>query len=182
MTPEEQETLRRLFWLPDDSQDRLACDVLYALAKGCPAKTEIILLGASTGLAAICLAMGAGGWDMKHVFCIDEEPENPDFIANTVQAHVRGRVTWVQEKFRKAAKQFGLPGAGVVVWDTGRGPDLLKDFAAWQDKVVDGGVFAVHANRAAWPMLVDYAVAGGMWVKGMVHKEAGIGTLRKWEL
>jgi hypothetical protein len=115
----------------------------------------------------------------ERVFAISESPvQRPDFVSNITEAKAGGRITWECAKYRRAARAQIWP-VGLLVWDTGHGPEVVKDFAAWQGKITDGGVFAVHGNRTAWPMLVDYAVAGGMWVRGMVYKEAQIGTLRK---
>lgn len=177
MKDEQRETIRRLFWLPHGGADEAACAILYGLAK--EAESPIVLLGASTGLAAVALGFGSEDGHHQRVFALSETDEQMrDFIGNVVEAGVRRNVDWTKGPYRKGARRTLFP-VGLVVWDTGRGPDLVKDFAAWQEKIVEGGVFAVHGNRTAWPMLVDYAVAGGLWQKGIVRPEAQIGTLRK---
>jgi hypothetical protein len=169
--------------LAPDSEEMAACEALYELAKACPAQTAIAHLGAGKGCASVVLAYGSMDGNHVPVFAISATAEDKTaFLANILAAgeRVRAYVSWVVMPYRKAAKRYATD-VGLVLWDTGFGPKLIADFSAWSSWVVNGGIFAVHANKVGFPGLVDHAARTEAWMRGPSWNHGKIWTLRKYD-
>lgn len=167
------------FGISPESRAFLACEALYELGKECPRNTAAVYLGAGKGLGVAALAYGCLDGKGASVVALDDDGNDAiDFVWNMGRAGVQ-HVQWKEVRYRREGRRCSIR-AGLVVWDTGHGPELGGDFAAWASRIVEGGLFAVAGNRAAFPLLQERA-RKWCWLSGPKWYKAKVWTLRKCE-
>lgn len=163
------------------------CLELYELGKA--ATGPIVELGAYDGNGTIALALGAQDGHGAHVYGVDQwqrftglyqqqfYPEDRDkLLENAAAAGVR--IALVQDDVERAAGMWDDEAVSLVVWDVSL-PRIPRDFMAWRNKIMPGGLFVAKDTTTfdfGWP---EVRRAAADWDLVLDKVEACLWGIRK---
>ena len=128
---------------------------LYELARGCTGRGVIVEIGSFKGRSTICLALGSQAGRSVPVYAIDPGhgwKRFAEFQANIRRAGIEAVVTPIAAASAEAFSSFPEPAIELLFIDGSHRYDLVDlDVHLWTQKLVDGGMLAMHDTNAHFP-------------------------------
>lgn len=131
--------------------------LLYDLAQQCTGKGVIVEIGSWHGRSTIWLAAGSKAGKQIKVYAVDHHQGSPDidknkcfgdtyniFLSNIHLAGVQDIVIPIRLKSSEAYVQVNEPVELLFIDGSHCFDDVFNDFMLWQQKVIAGGIIALH--------------------------------------
>jgi predicted O-methyltransferase YrrM len=151
---EHAELRRHLDGVPGWLSDEEAV-ALYEFAKACTGRGVIVEIGSFKGRSTICLGLGSQAGQGVPVYAIDPGhgwKRFAEFEANIRRAGIERLVTPVAAASADAFRDFPEAAIELLFIDGSHRYDLVDlDFHLWTQKLVDGGMLAMHDTSAFFP-------------------------------
>jgi predicted O-methyltransferase YrrM len=151
---EHAELGRRLRGVPGWLSDEEAV-ALYEFAKACTGRGVIVEIGSFKGRSTICLGLGSQAGHSVPIYAIDPGhgwKRFAEFDANIKRAGIQRLVTPVAATSSDAFPGFPEAAIELLFIDGSHRYDLVDlDFHLWTQRLIEGGMLAMHDTSASFP-------------------------------